>query len=183
MHHHFPGSPDDPGVMGINYKSEPIQFRLKEPDCDPAYVFSSWVHGDPVTPLLLTYNGDPVRVRLFQGAQEESHSFNLHRQRWHIERPNLDSKLDQQQHLAIAESFTLEFNMEGEGDFDMLYHYGSIDDIWVGNWGIFRSFEKRVPHLIPLPDRKAPPKREEPLPKPTGKKPPMAKLCDIKYPA
>ena len=43
-------------------------------------------------------------------------------------------------------------------------------------------FEKRVPHLIPLPDRKAPPKREEPLPKKTGKKPPMAKLCDIKYP-
>ena len=178
----FPGSPDDPGVMGINYKSEPIQYRLKEPDCDPAYVFSSWVHGDPVTPLLLTYNGDPVRVRLLQGAQEESHSFNLHRQRWNVERPNLDSKLDQQQHLAIAESFTLEFNIEGDGDFDMLYHYGSIDDIWVGNWGIFRSFEKRVPHLIPLPDRKAPPMRKEPLPKKTGKKPPMAKLCDIKYP-
>lgn len=178
----FPGSPDDPGVMGVNYKSEPIQFRLKEPDCDPAYVFSSWVHGDPVTPLLLTYNGDPVRVRLLQGAHEESHSFNLHRQRWNVERPNLDSKLEQQQHIAIAESFTLEFNMEGDGDFDMLYHYGSIDDIWVGNWGIFRSFQKRVPHLIPLPDRRAPSKREQPLPKKTGKKPPMAKLCDIEYP-
>ena len=29
--------------MGINYRNEPIQFRLKEPDCDPAYVFSSLV--------------------------------------------------------------------------------------------------------------------------------------------
>jgi manganese oxidase len=178
----FPGSPDDPGVMGVNYRSEPIQFRLKEPDCDPAYVFSSWVHGDPVTPMLLAYNGDPIRVRLLQGAHEESHSFNLHRQRWHRERPDLDSELDQQQHIAIAESFTLEFNMEGEGDFDMLYHYGSIDDIWNGNWGIFRSFEKRVPHLIPLPDRKKPENREKPLPKPTGKKPPMVKQLDYCYP-
>ena len=52
----FPGSPDDPGVMGVNYRNEPLQFRIKEPDCDPAYVFSSWVHGDPCTPLLETYN-------------------------------------------------------------------------------------------------------------------------------
>lgn len=125
----FPSSPDDPGVMGINYKNEPIQFRLKEPDCNPAYVFSSWLHGDPVTPMLHTYNGDPVRVRLLQGAHEESHSFNLHRQRWHRERPDLDSELDQQQHIGISESFTFEFNIEGEGDFDMLYHFGTLDDI------------------------------------------------------
>ncbi len=178
----FPGSPDDPGVMGVNYRSEPLQFRLKDPDCDPAYVFSSWVHGDPCTPLLEAYNGDPVRVRLLQGAHEESHSFNLHRQRWHRERPDLDSEIDQQQHIAIAETFTFEFNMEGKGDFDMLYHFGSIDDIWLGNWGIFRSFEKQVQHLKPLHDRKAPPIREKPLPKPTGKKPPMAKVDHYSYP-
>ncbi|TSI06690.1 multicopper oxidase domain-containing protein [Lysinibacillus sp. BW-2-10] len=178
----FPGSPDDPGVMGVNYRNEPIQFRLKEPDCDPAYVFSSWVHGDPVTPLLETYNGDPVRVRLIQGAHEESHSFNLHRQRWYRERPDLDSELDQQQHIVIAETFTLEFNMEGEGDFDMLYHFGTLEDIWLGNWGIFRSYEKRVKHLKPLPDREVPEKREKPLPKRTGKKPPMAVLGQYDYP-
>ena len=33
----FPGSPDDPGLLGVNYKNEPMQFRLG-PDCDPAYV-------------------------------------------------------------------------------------------------------------------------------------------------
>jgi len=178
----FPGSPDDPGVMGINYRCEPLQFRLKEPDCDPAYVFSSWVHGDPCTPLLETYNGDPVRVRLIQGAHEESHSFNLHRQRWHRERPDLESELDQQQHIAIAETFTFEFNMEGKGDFDMLYHFGSIDDIWLGNWGIFRTYEKRVPQLMPLNDRNEPPMRDTPLPRRTGKKPPMARVKHYSYP-
>lgn len=171
----FPGSHEDPGVMGVNYRSEPLQFRLQKPDCDPAYVFSSFVNGDPVTPILETYNGDPVRLRLFQGSQEESHSFNLHRQRWHQERTNLDSKLKQQQHTSIAESFTMEFAMEGKGDFDLLYHFGGIDDIWLGNWGIFRSFKERVKHLLPLPDREPPPERQKALPELTCMRPPKAK--------
>lgn len=41
-----PGSHDDPGVMGINYRCEPMRERLKSQD-DPAYIFSSLVHGDP----------------------------------------------------------------------------------------------------------------------------------------
>lgn len=168
----FPSSVDDPGVIGVNYRNEPLQYRLKEPDCDPAYVFSSWVHGDPVTPLLETYNGDPVRIRLYQGAQEESHSFNLHRQRWNKERPDLDSDLEQEQHIGIAEVFTFEFEIEGDGDFDMLYHFGTVNDIWLGNWGIMRSFKERVSHLLPLADKECPPEREWPLPCQTGMKPP-----------
>ncbi|WP_281998806.1 multicopper oxidase domain-containing protein [Priestia flexa] len=170
----FPGSQEDPGVMGINYKNEPLQFRLVEPTCDPAYVFSSYLHGDPVTPLLETYNGDPVRIRLFQGAQEESHSFNLHRQIWQKERQDLDSELTQQQHIGISEHFTLAFSIEGKGDFDMLYHFGSIDDIWLGNWGLMRTFEGEVDHLHPLPDRPCPPKRQLPLPCENGKVPKKA---------
>ena len=46
----FPGSEDDPGLFGVNYKNEPLQFRLG-PDCDPAYSFSSYVNGDPITPI------------------------------------------------------------------------------------------------------------------------------------
>ena len=35
-----PGSHDNPGVMGINYRCEPMRERLKKHD-DPAYLFSS----------------------------------------------------------------------------------------------------------------------------------------------
>lgn len=49
-----PGSHNDPGVMGINYRSEPMRERLKREE-DPAYIFSSIVHGDPATPVLETY--------------------------------------------------------------------------------------------------------------------------------
>ena len=48
-----PGAHDDPGVMGINYHCEPMRERLKCGD-DPAYIFSSYVHGDPATPILET---------------------------------------------------------------------------------------------------------------------------------
>ena len=178
----FSGSLEDPGVMGINYRNEPLQFRLSKPDCDPAYVFSSWVHGDPCTPLLETYNGDPVRIRLLDGAHEESHSFNLHRQRWHRERKNLDSEITQQQHIGISESFTLEFEVEGDGDFDMMYHYGSIDDLWVGNWGLLRTFKEKVKHLLPLPDRPKPQKRKNLLPITGGQKPPQAPNRSCKWP-
>ena len=170
----FPGSMEDPGVMGVNYRNEPLQFRVKQPDCDPAYVFSSFVHGDPVTPLLETYNGDPVRIRLMDGAHEESHAFNLHRQRWNQERRDLESDLVQMQHIGISEHYTLEFAIEGDGDFDMLYHFGSVEDIWLGNWGLIRSYKFKVPHLAPLPDRAPPPPRKNVLPQPTGMAPPRA---------
>ena len=46
----YPVSDDDPGVMGINYRcdSMPEQLKLKN---DPAHIFSSFVYGDPVSPL------------------------------------------------------------------------------------------------------------------------------------
>ena len=52
-----PGSHDDPGVMGINYRCEPMRERLSGNN-DPAYIFSSYVHGDPATPVLEMYPGD-----------------------------------------------------------------------------------------------------------------------------
>lgn len=170
----FPNSQDDPGVMSINYRNEPLQFRLDR-DCDPAYVFSSFVNEDPVTPLLQTYNGDPVRIRFFQGAHEESHIFNLHRQRWKREHRDLDSEITQEQHIGISDHFTFEFNIEGDGDFDMLYYFGGIDDIWLGCWGLIRTFQEKIRDLPALPDRPEPPPRTKLLPAPKNEaKPPRA---------
>lgn len=167
-----PGTFPDQGVMAFNYTNEPFQIRGGE----PAYVFSSYVHGDPATPLLSTYIGDPVRIRLIQGAHEESHAFNLHRQKWLSEPHDLDSPLTQARHIGISEAFNLEFAVEGEGprDFDMLYYSGGIDDLWLGTWGIMRAFGQRVPELVPLADRPKPPKRTIPRPTPTGAPPPRA---------
>ncbi|WP_416910783.1 hypothetical protein [Paracoccus sp. (in: a-proteobacteria)] len=49
---------------------------------DMANVFLSPVHGDPVTPILDAFDGDPVMIRLIQGAQEVQHTFSLDGYHW-----------------------------------------------------------------------------------------------------
>lgn len=172
----FPGSQDDPGLFGVNYKNEPLQFRLGK-ECDPAYSFSSFTHGDPVTPILRAYAGDPIRIRLLQGAQEESHSFNVHGLRWLNERGNLSSRLDCQQHIGISESFTFETFIPRPGDY--LWAFETEEDLWNGLWGLIRAYKEKVPDLIPLSDRPMPMKQSRPLPECTGKKPPPAKKATL----
>lgn len=169
-----PGSPDDPGVMGVNYKCEPLMFRKG----DPAYVFSSYVHGDPVTPLLETYAGDPVRIRLFDGAHEEQHSFIMSGLRWHTDPANLLSPLACQQTIGISEAFNLHLDTNYKPG-DYLYYFGGEDDLWLGLWGIFRAHEKAVPHLAQLDDRPALSAQSMQLPIKTGRIPEKAKLPDL----
>ena len=168
----FPDSQEDPGVMGVSYRNEPFQFRPG----DPAYVFSSFVHGDPVTPLLEAYTGDPVRIRLIDGAQEEQHAFVLHRYSWLKELTNPKSPLVSFQTIGISEAFNLAFTAEADGDQDLLYYFGGLDDLWLGLWGIFRVFNNKVSHLLSLPDRPAPPPRSAPLPFATGLPPARAEI-------
>jgi manganese oxidase len=169
----YPGSQDDPGLFGVNYKNEPLQFRLGA-DCDPAYSFSSYVNGDPVTPILHAYEGDPIRIRLLQGAQEESHSFNVHGLRWLKERGDLNSSFEDQQHIGLSESFTFESCIPRAGDY--LWAFETEEDLWNGCWGLIRGYDELVPHLIPLVDRPKPPNRSKTLPEPCGKPPCKAEL-------
>lgn len=57
------GEEEDHGFKDINYSAEPLPRRL---DDDPRehLVFSSYIHGDPATPLLHAFTGDPVRFRV-----------------------------------------------------------------------------------------------------------------------
>ncbi|WP_309090210.1 multicopper oxidase domain-containing protein [Domibacillus sp.] len=164
----FPGSPDDPGIFAVNYKNEPLQFRLGK-DCDPAYSFSSYVNGDPITPVFKAYEGDSIRIRLLQGAHEESHSFNLHGLRWRSERPSNDSQIRSQQHIGISESFTFEIDVPRAGDY--LWAFETEEDVWNGTWGLIRAYDQEVDHLIPLSDQPLPEPRTRPLPEVTGKPP------------
>lgn len=143
-----PGSHDDPGVMGINYRSEPIRERLKESE-DPAYLFSSLVHGDPATPILETYPGDEIMIRLLDGAHEEQHAFNVAGMSWKKEIIDPNSPIASSQTIGISEAFNLRITkpyMAG----DYLYYSGGIDDLWLGLWGIIRSYDKKQDHLKPI---------------------------------
>lgn len=171
---HVPAAPEaisaaDTGVMLINYKNEPIPLRIgmptwngsleqkPGPEGDIANVFRSDLHGDPSTPLLQAYAGDPVQIRLIQGAQEEEHVFSLHGSKWLYEFADPDSGYSNAEPLGLSEH--LEFVMpertwsssNEEGFADYLYESTPTDDLWNGMWGLMRCHGKKISGLAPLP--------------------------------
>ncbi|CAI3540853.1 manganese oxidase [Clostridium neonatale] len=148
----FPGSHDDPGVMGINYKCEPLRERLTKEKLngeDSAYVFSSRIHDDPVTPILETYPGDEIVIRLLDGAQEEQHAFNINGMKWRKEITDIRSPLVQAQTIGISEVFNIRIKDDYEGG-DYLYYFGGQDDLWLGLWGIIRAYKNKTKNLLPI---------------------------------
>lgn len=143
-----PGSHDDPGVMGINYRCEPMRERLKCNE-DPAYIFSSLVHGDPATPVLETYPGDEMIIRLLDGAHEEQHSFNLTGLSWKKEVTDSFSPTVASQTLGISEAFNIQIKKDYRPG-DYLYYFGGIDDAWLGLWGIIRAHRHINKRLKPI---------------------------------
>lgn len=143
-----PGSDDDPGVMGINYRCEPMPERLKIKN-DPSHIFSSFVYGDPATPVLETYPGDPIRIRLLDGAHEEQHVFNITGLPWRKEITDPVSPLVQAQTIGISEAFNIRID-EPYTAGDYLYYSGGIDDLWLGLWGIIRAYAVPQENLLPL---------------------------------
>ena len=147
-----PGSHDDPGVMGINYRAEPMRERLKKKE-DPAYLFSSFVHGDPATPILETYPGDELMIRLLDGAHEEQHSLNVTGMSWRRELADPQSPLAASQTVGVSEAFNLNVTEKYSAG-DYLYYFGGMDDAWLGLWGIIRVHDRYKKHLKPLCKRK-----------------------------
>lgn len=150
-----PTSDGDQGSMGVNYRSAP----LRERHGDPSAWFSSTVHGEPRTPMLETYPGERVLVRLLQGSHEEQHAFSANALRWRHFRTDPDSPLRSQQTLGLSEAFTFELGSEpatGYGPGDHLWRFAGIDDTWLGCWGLVRVHGQEVPGLPALPGTPVP---------------------------
>ena len=122
--------------------------RLKYRE-DPAHIFSSLVYWDPATPILETYPGDPLVIRLLDGAHEEQHAFNIVGMSWDKEITNPDSPTVAAQTLGISEAFNLRVDAPyAAGDY--LYYSGGVDDVWLGLWGIIRAYAEPQEGLLPL---------------------------------
>ena len=110
--------------------------------------------GDPGTPLIAAYEGDPVQIRLIQGAQEEQHIFSTQGLKWLFQPSSKDSGWMNAQQIGISEH--MEFNSIVPTDNsevrDYLYQSTSVDDLWDGMWGLMRVFSKDQPGLSRLPE-------------------------------
>ena len=72
------------GVVGVNYRLEPLQRRLGNGKAT-AEVFSSDAHGEPATPMLEAFGGDAVKVHILVPFSEQTHVFSLEGHQWPYE--------------------------------------------------------------------------------------------------
>ena len=160
-----PGAPEhypdaDPGTFAINYRNAPLSERrtFNGGAVDPAHKFSSYVFGDPMTPLLEGYSRDNVKLRVIQGSQEEQHLFQVHGLRWREEPDDPGSPLVNAQTIGISEAFNAEMPgfdckaLDAPCRGDYLYGGTNMDDLWNGMWGIMRVHGSQQAGLRALPD-------------------------------
>ncbi|MFI0353434.1 multicopper oxidase domain-containing protein [Actinomadura sp. 9N407] len=195
----FPDHDDDHGhdreqnehaasMMLMSYRTEPMGWRslayerlLEAGAIDPerdAMVgeeqhHSSWLFGDPATPIFRAYRGDPARIRVVHAGVKETHVFHLHLHQWravpgHDESPIIDSIT-----IGPQQAFTIE-PIGGAGSMqratgDIIFHCHLYPHFHAGMWGMWRVFDvlqdgggrypdgTSIAPLRPLPDHLSPP--------------------------
>ncbi|MHB8671293.1 MAG: cupredoxin domain-containing protein [Acidimicrobiales bacterium] len=120
-------------------------------------VFSSRARGDPVTPLIDAYLGDPVVLRSLVAGTNDVHTLHVDGHWFRTEPNSPTSPPASTAHLGISERMDLAIPRAGgpqnlPGDY--LYYNGRSFKLNEGSWGILRV---RGPgdgrDLRPLPDR------------------------------
>ncbi len=126
---------------------------------DP-YAFSSVKYGDPRTPLLRAYAGDPVVIRTI-GLAERAEALRIQGHRFRSERFNADGQLVDTATTGISERFDYVLDGGAGGPSripgDYMYYSTRNFAFETGAWGLLRVHDRRQANLTPLPDRTAPP--------------------------
>src|SRR5215213_1677102 len=108
---------------------------------------SSWMFGDPATPILKAYIGDPVRIRFVHAGIKETHVFDLHLYEWHAAAGNKQSPRIDAISVSPQTGHTIE-PVWGAGNRhqvagDVIWHCHLYPHFHEGMWGLFRTFETR----------------------------------------
>lgn len=148
----FSRAPDTPGKADAN------TVRGTVSTVDP-YVFSSVKYGDPGTPLLRAYAGDPVVIRTI-GVTDRAEALRIQGHRFRMERFNSGGQLMDTATTGISERFDYVLDGGAGGPSaspgDYLYYSTRTFAVESGAWGIFRVHDTLQPDLRPLPDRARP---------------------------
>jgi hypothetical protein len=170
-----------PGTYALNYRSEPVPFRVADPRApsvtpnrsavtrDLAHAFRSIprldpaVSGDPFTPILRAYENDNVMVRAVIGANHHPHYFDIDGVKWLFEPAFGNSGFRNSQGFGTSEHFEFLFTLPpgnrrtDRGVVDRLYRSSSSTGGMVnGAWGLLRAYDGRDgkavrADLVPLP--------------------------------
>ena len=150
-------SRDDRAIEALNTVKGNTPYPLLNRDLDD---------GDPFTPMLRTYSGDLVKVKIQAGGHEHEHNATIHGVKWlqggsgHGEAPNSGWKNGQS--AGISEQFTMstpvvaDFQQRDETA-DYLWSVDpSQDGYWSGLWGLLRNYSELRNDLPALPNNPKP---------------------------
>ena len=140
----------DSSGSSLNLRVEPLEAR----GGDPSMLFSSQAHGDPETPLLEAYLGDPIVIRGLVSATNDVHALHIDGHWFRIEPFSLTSRPVNTVHIGISERYDLSIARAGgpqglPGDY--LYYNGRSFKLREGSWGIIRVLDQAdaVPAATP----------------------------------
>lgn len=142
---------DDSSGSAINLRVEPLKAR----GGDPARLFSSTLYGDPETPLLESYLGDPIVIRSLVPATHDVHTLHVDGHWFRMEPFSATSPPINTVHLGISERYDLMIPKAGgpqqmAGDY--LYYNGRSFKLSEGSWGLIRVYDQPPEGLLqPLP--------------------------------
>ena len=141
--------PEDQGEKALGYRNEPYRHRLGEEPISAAApdgraladVHDSHLHGDPATPLLRSYSGDPVRVRVLQGADKgRQHAFGVDGHGFRVQADDPGSRtVGVLSGLTVGSAVNARMRAGLPGD----YLYGTPGGFFArsgGLWGLFRAY-------------------------------------------
>ena len=122
--------------------------------------------GDPFTPLLRTYSGDNVRLRVHAGGHEEEHNVTLHGVKWlkngtgYGNSSNSGWKASQMVGISEQFGFVAPVSMMSSAiaeTGDYLYSMdAALEGYWSGMWGIMRNYTVSRSDLFALPNNPRP---------------------------
>jgi hypothetical protein len=157
---------DAPGGIDstLNLRAEPFSGRLKN-GAPESQVFSSWRHGDPVTPLPRAYVGDPFVIRTINtgpsldGLHVDGHRF-FFENRYLGADGKVKSTPTDTLHYGVSERYTAILDGGAGGKTqspgDYLYENSVARRTRQGAWGIIRVLPKQAGDLKPLPGTNVP---------------------------
>lgn len=144
------------GLIGVNYRAEPYLYREEDLGCSLGRMFQPCAVDnpqDPVTPLIESHAGDPVRIHIFGASNEQNGMFSIEKHEWPIE-PFMPGA-DQISVVEFAGSEGIDaFIPSAGGRFalpgDYTYNNQRLPYSQSGQWGYFRVLPAGDQRILPL---------------------------------
>ncbi|MFF4415302.1 multicopper oxidase domain-containing protein [Streptosporangium sp. NPDC001559] len=180
-------TPPNNAMLPVNLRIEPMEWRMyqyhrmldqglldpvRDAQTGEEMHHSSWMFGDPSTPVLRGYAGDPAVIRLLHGGMRDTHVFHTHLHQWRADPADPASPIVDSVNISPQEGMTLDL-IGGLGSAqhaagDSIWHCHMYVHFHMGMWGMFRIFDtlqdgtgtypdgSRIARLLPLPHRAVP---------------------------